>query len=217
MAVLKIPVTKAARTIDVDTDSLPEEVYAAAMAEGLKVLLNAKMSKIAVKDLEGEHLAAAREAAMRKAEENLAALYAGKIKTTRTATAKDASGSKVSGPVLVEARRLAKAKVKDLMREAGIKISHVEAKQITAAANELLAQDPSFIEQAKINLEARATQPVAIDIASLIHESPKLVAKATEKKAKDKETRVLSAKQASKVAPHVPAKGAVPPAHATTH
>ena len=56
MATLKIPVTKAGRTLDVDTDALPEESYRIALEEGLKVLLNKGMSKITTKGLEGSDL-----------------------------------------------------------------------------------------------------------------------------------------------------------------
>lgn len=198
MATLKIPVTKAGRTLDVDTDALPEESYRIALEEGLKVLLNKGMSKITTKGLEGSDLDKAKEAAFAKGTENLEACMAGKIKRGRT-TAKDASGAKVPGVVMTEARRLAKEVVKNELRAAGIKISHVEASEITKAANELLAVEPSFIEQAKTNIEARSAKVTSINIASLVHTSPKLVAKAEAAKAEKKSQ--LSAKQAGKVAP----------------
>ena len=79
---------------------------------------------------------------------------------------------------MTEARRLAKEVVKNEIRAAGMKISFVEASVITKAANELIAADPSFIENAKANIEARSAVKSAINIANLVHESPKLVAKA---------------------------------------
>ena len=198
MATLRIPVTKAGTTLEVDTDKLPEEAFRFVVEAGLKTLLNMSMSKILTKGLEGDELAGAQSAALAKAQENLDALLAGKVKKTRS-TAKDANGNKVSGPVMTEARRLAKEVVKNEIRAAGMKISHIEASVITKAANELIAADPSFIAQAQANLEARSTVKSAVDIKSLVHESPKLVAKAEKAKAEKKEQ--LSAKQAGKVAP----------------
>ena len=166
MATLKIPVTKAGRTLDVDTDALPEESYRIALEEGLKVLLNKGMSKITTKGLEGSDLDKAKEAAFAKGTENLEACMAGKIKRGRAA-AKDASGAKVPGVVMTEARRLAKEVVKNELRAAGIKISHVEASEITKAANELLAVEPSFIEQAKTNTDRLAVKldpPIWVDV-----------------------------------------------------
>ena len=199
MAELNIKVTKAARTIVVNTDKFNEEVYEHVFLKGLEPLINAKMSKITVKDLEGEALETARQAAFEQAEKNLEALYEGKISRGR-ATA--ASGEKVSGPVMTEARRLAKEVIKNEIRAAGMKISHVAASDITKAANELIKTDPSFIEMATANLEARKAKPSGLDISALIHESPKLVERAAKAKADRKAT--LSATQAGKAAKRKP-------------
>lgn len=198
MATLNIPITKAGSALSVDTDALPEEAFRAVVEAGLKALLNLGMSKILTKGLEGDKLSEAQAAALAKATENLDNLKAGKVKKGR-ATAKDANGNKVSGPVMTEARRLAKEVVKNEIRAAGMKISHIEASVITKAANELIAADPSFITKATENLEARSNVKSSVDIKSLVHESPKLVAKAEKAKAEKKEQ--LSAKQAGKVAP----------------
>jgi hypothetical protein len=201
MAILRIPITKAGnKPIEVDTDTdIPDAMYQLALEEGLKILLNKGMSKIATKGLEGDDLEGAKAAAFAKAEENFASLKEGKIKKGR-ATATDKNGGKVSGVVMTEARRLAKEVVKNEIRAAGMKISHVEASEITKAANALIAADPSFIETATANIEARAAKKVSgVDIASLIHESPKLVQAAEARKAASKTT--LSAKQAGKAAP----------------
>lgn len=198
MAILNVPITKAGAALSVDTDALPEESYKAVFEAGLKALLNLGMSKILTKGLEGDKLSEAQAAALAKATENLDNLKAGKVKKGRT-TAKDANGNKVSGPVMTEARRLAKEVVKNEIRAAGMKISHVEASVITKAANELIAADPSYIEKATANLESRSHIKSAVDIKALVHESPKLVAKANAAKAERKTQ--LSAKQAGKVAP----------------
>lgn len=198
MGIMNIKITKANRTVAVETSELPDEAYQYVLQKGLEALLNARMSKVLTKDLEGEKLADAQSAAAAIAEENLANLKAGKISKGR-ASAKDANGNKVSAVVMTEARRLAKEVVKNEIRAAGMKISHVEASVITKAANELIAADPSFIESATANIEGRKQVKSAINIADLVHESPKLVAKAEKAKAERKTT--LSAKQAGKAAP----------------
>jgi hypothetical protein len=198
MATLNVPITKAGSSLSIDTDALPEESFRAVVEAGLKALLNLGMSKILTKGLEGDQLSAAQAAALAKATENLDNLKAGKVKKGR-ATAKDANGNKVSGPVMTEARRLAKEVVKNEIRAAGMKISHIEASVITKAANELIAADPSFITKATENLEARSQVKTTINISTLVHESPKLIAKA--EKAKAERKTQLSAKQAGKVAP----------------
>lgn len=196
MAILKIPVTKAGKAIEVNTDTdIPDAMYQLALEEGLKVLLNKGMSKITTKGLEGDELVAAKDAAYEAGLKNFEALREGKIKKGR-----QASASKVPGIVMTEARRLAKEVVKNEIKAAGMKISHVEASEITKAANALIEADPSFIEQATANIEARAAKKVsAIDISALIHESPKLVQAAEKRKAEAK--TVISAKQAGKASP----------------
>ena len=198
MASMNIKVTKAGKSLEVDLQELPDEAYQFVLQKGLEALLNARMSKVLTKDLEGEKLAEAQAAALKIAEENLSNLKAGKITKARGG-AKDANGNKVAANVMTEARRLAKEVVKNEIRAAGMKISHVEASVITKAANELIAADPSFIENAKANIEARSAVKSAINIADFVHESPKLVAKAEAAKAERKTQ--LSAKQAGKAAP----------------
>jgi len=211
MASMNIKVTKAGKSLEVDLQELPDEAYQFVLQKGLEALLNARMSKVLTKDLEGEKLADAQSAALKIAEENLANLKAGKI-TKGRGGAKDANGNKVAANVMTEARRLAKEVVKNEIRAAGMKISHVEASVITKAANELIAADPSFIENAKANIEARSAVKSAINIADLVHESPKLVAKAEAAKAERKTQ--LSAKQAGKAAPR---KKRAPEAETVAH
>lgn len=201
MAILRIPITKAGnRPIEIDTDAdLNDEMYLLALEEGLKVLMNKRMSKVpAQKGLEGKALSDAQDSAYAIAEENYASLKAGKLRKGRAGPT-TADGKKVSGVIMTEARRLAKEVVKNEIRAAGMKISHVEASEITKAANALIAADPSFIEQATANIEARAVKTTTVDIKSLIHESPKLVQAAEARKAASKTQ--LSAKQAGKAAP----------------
>lgn len=209
MTILQVQITKAGnRLLEVDTDKIPDDIYTDLFIEGVKPALNKRMSKILTKGLEGDALVEAQNAAYAIAQENLDSIYSGKLRKSR-AQPTTADGKKVSGVVMTEARRLAKEVVKNEIRAAGMKISHVEASEITKAANALISADPSFIEQATVNIEARTQVKPAVDISSLIHESPKLKAAAEKAKAERKST--LSAKQAGKVAPR---KGTAPTANA---
>ena len=198
MPIIQIPITKGKSTVEINTDDIPDKVYQEIVLQGLKTLLNRGMSKITKASTKDED--EMKSLAMEAAAKNVEAVMSSTIKFT------GGKAKKASGAVMTEARRLARNLVKDAMKEAGIKVSHVEAKEITAAANELLEADPSILEQAKTNLEERAKKPIAIDIKALVKTSPKLVAKAEERKAKDQ----LSKTQAGKVA-----KRAKPAAQAT--
>jgi hypothetical protein len=188
---MTVPIVKGKQSMEIDTEALPDDVYREALLQGLKVLLNRGMSKV-TKTAFPEEKALADEAKS-IAEKNYEAMKAGKIKFS------GAKAKSVGGAVMTEARRLAKALVKDAMKAAGIKISHVDASEITKAANALIEQDPSIVEQAKANLEERAKQPVAIDVTKLISINPEKVAKAEAKKTSTKAAGQLSAKQAGKL------------------
>lgn len=199
---IDIVLKNGAGTVSVDTSRLPDDVYREALMQGLKVLAERAMSKITKEayPVEDERKAAIKA----KAEANIQDMYDGKTKITGKAAVKKASGA-----VMTEAMRLARNLVKDAMKANKIKISHVKASEITAAAKALIESDPSIVTTAEANLKAREAQPIKLDIAKLIHTDPELVrkdeAKKAEKKAKD---GTISAKQAGKVAPR--AKGAKP-------
>lgn len=203
-----IALKNGAGTVEVDTAQLPDAVYREALMQGLKVIAERAMSKITKEAYPDE---AERKGAIRaKAEANIADMYAGKTKITGETKVKKASGA-----VMTEAMRLARNLVKDVMKANKIKISHVKASEITTAAKALLDSDASIIATAEANLKAREATPMKIDIAKLIHVDPELVRKDEAKKAADKASKPMSAKQAGKVAPR--AKGAKPthaPAHA---
>lgn len=191
--VVNVPITKGKTTMAVTLDDIPDDVYQEALLQGLKVLLNRGASKI-TKELyaNADELKAA---AVAKATEQLELVKTSKIKFTG---GKKKSGT--TGVVMTEARRLAKALVKDELKRKGIKISHVEASEITKAANAYLETEAgsTLVEQAKANLADREKVKLgdAIDVTSIIHESPALVAKAEARKSK---AGTLSAKQAGKV------------------
>lgn len=197
MAILQIPITKGGKGafFEVDTSVLtseefPEVSYERIMFEGVKAILNARMSKIAAPTkLTGKEFEDNQALALSKAQENYDDLLSGKA--VKRSGAKEATAPK---EVMVEARRLAKDVVKTEIRKSGQKPSLVAMSDITAAANELIAADPQYIEQAITNLAERAKIVSKIDIASILHESPKLLAKRDKAAAERK--AVLSAKQA---------------------
>lgn len=200
MGILSVPITKGKGVIDIDTDALPDDVFAEAMLQGLKVLLNRGASKITKEAYPNEEEMKA--AAMAKANEQLELVKTSKIKFSGKAKA-----SKASGAVMTEARRLARNLIKDELKAAKIKISTVDAKEITKAANDLLAgaQGEALIAKAKENLEARANVSVSADLISAIKVNPKKVQALEAKKAEAKANKPLSATQAGKTAPR--AKG----------
>lgn len=192
----KVPIVKAGATafIDVDVSTYSDEAYAYVMAEGLKAIANARMSKVgAVTKLTGKELEDAQALALKIAEENLDKLAKGDIKLKSA----KASKSDIPRDVQTEALRLARDVVRNEIRKAGGKISQYAAKDITAAAHAVIAGDPSYLDKARANLESRANLTSAIDVSSMIHVDPKKAAKAAEAKA----SKPLSATQAGKVAP----------------
>ena len=194
MAVLQIPITKAGgATVDFDTQDLDNDTYQAVVEAGLKVFLNLGASKITKETYPDE--AERKAAALAKATEQVEKVKKGEVKRGRKAKAKE------SAKVMTEARRIARNMVKDAMKEEGIKISHVKASEITAAANALIEADATIVEQAKANLEAAEASPKhKIDIKALVKTDPELVAKAEAKAAKEKADRgsQLSKTQAGK-------------------
>lgn len=196
MAIFKVPVVKSKGSVDIDYDSIPNDMLRAVIEAGLKVVLNGGTSKITKSTYPDE--AELRAAAQAKAEERGAELLAGTLKT-----AKSKAAGKTPAKVLTEARRLAKAYVKDQMREQGLKISHYDAKEITAAANNYLEDNPELIVMAEANLKAREETPIAtkLDLSALMKVNPDKVKKATEANEKKK---VLSAKQAGLIAKSKP-------------
>src|SRR5271157_3711928 len=119
MAILSIPIAKAGKNafIEVDETLLSDAIITKAIEEGLKVLLNAGMSKVgAVTKLIGEELTKAHAKALEIANSNLEALKAGTVKKGRATSAK-AKG--IPNTVVVEARRLAREVIKDEIKRRG--------------------------------------------------------------------------------------------------
>lgn len=194
MAIMQVPCTKSKGTVEIDTEKLPDAVYAEALLQGLKVLINRGMSKVTKETYpQAEEM---KTKAQEVAEKNREDLLAGKVRITGGAKTKG-----ISGAVKTEAMRLARNLVKDEIKKAGGKISHYEASEITKAAKALLEQDTTLLDMAKANLEERAKVPVSINVAGIAISSKK-VAAAEAKKAK---AGTLSATQAGLAKPR--AKG----------
>jgi len=206
MAVIKIAVSKGGDDLEVDTEKLPTEVYEACFIAGVKEYLNKRMTKVTKKDMPNEEERKAQ--AMSIAAENLKNMYAGNIPVGR----KRASG-KIPARVRAEALRISKRMIKDAMKAEKIKVSYVNPKEITAAANELLDNDPDILKLAQENIaaaDAAATKTVEKGtsikaIAARIKINPDKKAKAEKAAADKKAEKQLSAKQAGMV--QVRAKG----------
>lgn len=192
MAIISVPVVKGKGVVEIETDSLPEAVYAEALLQGLKTLVNRGMSKVTTALLGSDD--AVKAEAMVIAGKNVEAILAGKIKFSGKA-----AKSKVSGATNTEAMRIARIRVKDALKAQGFKISYVKASDITAAAKELIAADDTIIAEAEANLKAREAAPIAIDLKSLVKEDADLRAKGEAKKEAAKKDKPLSAKQAGMV------------------
>ena len=194
--VFEVPIAKGGDKafLQFDVSVLKDEDYALVMAEGLKAVANARMSKVgAVTKLTGKELEDANVMAMKIAAENLEKLVKGETKVRGKAK----STSDIPREVQTEARRQAREVVRNEIRRAGGKISQYAAKDITAAADQLIASDPSYVEKARAALEARANLTSAIDISAIVKADPKKVPKAAEAKA----NKPLSKTQAGIVAP----------------
>lgn len=213
MATLKIPVVKAKGLasgdyLEINTDDpanggdLPANVYQEALIQGLKVILNRGTTKITKSTYPvAEELKAA---AMAKAQETLEAIRAGKIRIMGAKT------DKASGKVMTEARRIAKNIIKDEMKRQGIKVSYVDAKDITAAANALLSDQPEIVEEAKKAIEAqeaKAKQVADMAISGKLKDMLPINTKKKEKAEKEKADAKaqLSAMQAGKTRTRAPA------------
>lgn len=197
MGTLNVSVTKAKKTIEIDTDKLPQAVYEEALLQGLKHLMNQGNTKItkATYPNPDELQAKAWEAAEARRE----ALYAGKI---RIMGAK--SDDKVPGVVMTEARRIARNLVKDEMKKQKIKVSYVAASEITKLANALIAANPAIVDQAKESIAAREKQIAGItglDQVKNLTEDPKKIAAAEAAKAKATASAAEAGKTLTKAKP----------------
>lgn len=206
MATLQLPISKAGKGVTLDLTEaefqeiqdifnsdtqLGKELLLDCLKRGLAEVANSRMGKeiLAPSKLTGKALEDNKAAALAKARQNIEDYKAGKLLKKTT------SKSTVPAKVLTEARRLAREVIKDTLKANKVPLSQVAAKDITALATKMVADDPSFVDQAKINLAERETAPkVGIDILAFIKRDPVKVAKAEAEKAE--RAKQLSAKQA---------------------
>lgn len=190
--IITVPVVKGKGTIEIDTSMLPDEVYREALLQGLKVLANRGTSKVTKTTYPKDDELKVK--AMEVAEAQKTAMYEGKIKLTGGAKA----SGKVTGAEKTEAMRLARNLVKDELKRQKLKISHIAASDITAAAKLVLEEKPELYDMARANLADREKTPVGIDLSAVIKIDPKKKAAAEKKAAEAKAAKAgqLSAKQA---------------------
>jgi hypothetical protein len=204
---IEVELKNKAGTIVIDLRKVKsDDQYREALRLGFKAMAERAMSKITKAEYPDEDERKA--AILAKATQNIQDVYDGTAKIPGKAAVK-VSG-KGSAKVMTEAMRLAREMVKDAMKLAKIKITHVKASEVTAAAKALIADDPSIVATAEANLKARESAPLKLNIASLIKVDPALAAKDAAKQAArqaEKDTQ-LSKTQAGKVAPR--AKGSKP-------
>jgi hypothetical protein len=188
--VLKIWIPKAKAWLEMDTAKLQNHVYQELLVLGGKTATTRGMTTITKERFPNpEELQAA---AMAKAEQNLADLYAGKI-SIRGAAKSD----KVSREVMTAARNIARKMVRELLKRRGVKVTQVKSSDITKAANLMLASNPEIIEKAR--KEQDDIEKADIDLDMDIEVDPKLVAA----QSKRKTDKTLSAKQAGLVSARV--------------
>ncbi len=182
---------------------LSDGILEAILIEGFTSL--AKKANGAVKalagitKLKGEELEDRKKVIMEAVEKTIQQLKDGIVPGRKVARA--------SGAVNVEAMRLAKAMVKDLIRNSGQKIGAYSAKEQTAAAKVVLERNPHLMQLAEKNLSERASDAKgskALDLKGLFgakadSEEVKAKPKAPPKR-KEKGTPI-SAKQAGMAAP----------------
>ena len=156
MAEYMITVTKAKRQIKVTEEMVDrtfnEEVYQQIFEQGLTVVLNQGMSGLTkkygpVKDLDEDELAEFQSEAFAIAEANLQRLLEGQVKRSRSKKA-----SKEPRENIAEARRLARDAIKAGYRAAGKKTTGIKMSVLTAAADELIAEHPEYLEKARLNV-----------------------------------------------------------------
>lgn len=198
MAIMQVPIVKGKGVVEIDTDTLPEAVYAEALLQGFKTLANRGMSKITVKEL-GSNDEVQKEA-MLIAEQNVAKIKSGDIKFSGKAS--KSAANKLDKAVQTEALRIARERVRDALKAAGKKLYAVKASEITTAAKELLSLDPSIIAMAEQAIKARSEVPLSVDLSALVSavkEDTAKIAKMEHEKTEKAKNKPISAKQAGLV------------------
>lgn len=204
MGIYKIAVVKGGDLIEIDTDKISAENYEKIVLMGLKHFTNAKMTKVTKASQPDDE--ARRAEAMAIAAENVETMYSGNLRVVGMKVAKAKGPGK--GKVQTLARQKAKVLVKEEAKRLGLKVSHIEAKEITRLANMYLdhpVKGPMLIAQAEAELaaiEQETNSGSLADIGIVIAVSDRKVKQATEKTARNK-AEGLSKTQASIPEAHV--------------
>lgn len=206
--IFEVPIAKGGKdaTVRVVYEELSDDALRVVIAEGLKSILNSRMSKVgATTKMEGDELSGANAKAMEIAAKNLADLQSGALGSKSKSKAK----SELPREIQTEAMRIARAMVKDAIRAAKGYPSTYAASEITAMAKKFIEVKPEIVKTATENVSKRKALEgqTAIDVLALGKPDPKLEAKRAEaaaKRAADAASKPLSAKQAGKTKAHNP-------------
>ncbi len=176
-----------------DADAIPLEMYRYIFQQGLEAIVNSVgMSKLlpGITKLEGTDAEKAKDAVRKQARANVQDLLKGQIKLKGARSA-----VKVDGAVQIEAMRMAKEMVKDLIRHSNQKIGAYKASEITKAAKDVLEANPDLIKKAQANLDERAgaaKTTKALDLKAMFGAK----AESEEVKAKPKGANLKKAREA---------------------
>jgi hypothetical protein len=149
---ISVPIPKASRSWDVDYSKLPRHIYEAALRKGLADLMGRGLSKIAVKDedgekLEGEALEKANQAASSMVEKNLEAMYSGEM------SVRGGTKRKITGAIKTRAKQKALRIVKAQIKAENERIGDYSSKELSLAAEQMLEDFPAIIEEAREEIE----------------------------------------------------------------
>jgi hypothetical protein len=136
-----------------DSESVPERLYVAALTRGLTDFVKSGITKAKfdTTGLEGEALEAVQSKVQEKIKENVEKIYADK--TVVRGAPKKKSG--VPKNVMTEAMHMARAHLKALMKKQKIPIAKVKASALTAAAQSYLETNPEILKKAYAIIEER--------------------------------------------------------------
>lgn len=180
---IEIPIAKAGRSFTLDVSKLPKEVYQELVIKGAQSVMGRGMGEIKVKDLEGEELERAREAAAEVAERNLQAMYENKI------TLRAVKRVKVKGKAKTRAMQKARAIAKAQAKAEGLRLGDYSAKEWTIVAEQILEDNPEMVAEAQAELEkeekeAKEKGRIKFSLKTTLKADPKRVAANEAKKVK---------------------------------
>ena len=200
----QIRISKAKADVELCFADLPEEVYEQCLVWGAEHYANGGMTKITKNEIPDDE--ERQEKALEVGSKRIADMLKGDIKIP----GKKAEG-KASREVMVEARRLAKAYLVDILKRSGIKHTTVPAKTKTQLANEIIEGDPDIVKLAMQNVEEKKKKASSIKSLDDLLKDPskivsqQLVEKNKKRSAKASEDAVLSVTQAGLIKPKAPA------------